>query len=105
MDTTIYLIRHSEPLNVQSGSVRTIEPLLLKNEKTPLSINGEKIAERYANTEEFTNLNLVYSSKKYNTKNKIAIQSENLYSAQITSKNMVLGNIQSTLINLEFINV
>lgn len=47
---------------------------------------------------------LTFSTKKYNTKNKIAIQSENLYSAQITSKNMVLGNIQSTLINLEFIN-
>lgn len=55
----------------------------------------------------FTNLlvkMLAFSTKKYNTKNKIAVQSENLYSATITSKHMVIGNIQTTLINLEFIN-
>lgn len=62
MNTTIYLIRHSEPFKVHRGSVRTNEPILLENEKSPLSINGEKMAERFSNIEEFANLDLVYSS-------------------------------------------
>ena len=62
MNTTIYLIRHSEPFKVHRGSVRTNETILLENEKSPLSINGEKMAERFANIEEFTNLDIVYSS-------------------------------------------
>ena len=49
MNTTIYLIRHSEPFKVHRGSVRTNENFLLENEKSPLSINGEKMAERFAN--------------------------------------------------------
>ena len=62
MNTTIYLIRHSEPFKVHRGSVRTNETILLENEKSPLSINGEKMAERFANMEEFKNLDMVYSS-------------------------------------------
>lgn len=62
MNTTIYLIRHSELFKVHRGSVRTNEPILLENEKSPLSINGEKMAERFANMEEFKNLDVVYSS-------------------------------------------
>lgn len=62
MSTTIYLIRHSEPFKVHRGSVRTNETILLENEKSPLSINGEKMAERFANMEEFKNLDMVYSS-------------------------------------------
>lgn len=62
MNTTIYLIRHSEPFKVHRGSVRTNETILLENEKSPLSINGEKMAERFANIEEFKNLDMVYSS-------------------------------------------
>ncbi len=62
MNTTIYLVRHSEPFKVHRGNVRTNETILLENEKSPLSINGEKIAEQFANYEEFKNLDLVYSS-------------------------------------------
>lgn len=62
MNTTIYLIRHSEQFKVHRGSVRTNETILLENEKSPLSINGEKMAEQFANMEEFKNLDLVYSS-------------------------------------------
>jgi 2,3-bisphosphoglycerate-dependent phosphoglycerate mutase len=62
MNTTIYLIRHSEPFKVHRGNVRTNETILLENEKSPLSINGEKIAERFANMEEFKKLDVVYSS-------------------------------------------
>lgn len=42
MNTTIYLIRHSEPFKVHRGNARTNETILLENEKSPLSINGEK---------------------------------------------------------------
>lgn len=62
MNTTIYLVRHSEPFKVHKGNVRTNETILLENEKSPLSINGEKMAERFANMEEFKNLDLIYSS-------------------------------------------
>lgn len=62
MNTTIYLIRHSEPFKVHRGNVRANETILLENEKSPLSINGEKLAERFANMEEFKNLDVVYSS-------------------------------------------
>ena len=62
MTTTIYLIRHSEPFKVHRGNVRTNETILLKNEKSPLSIHGEKMAEEFAKSEEFKNLDLVYSS-------------------------------------------
>ena len=62
MTTTIYLIRHSEPFKVHRGNVRTNETILLENEKSPLSIHGEKMAEEFAKSEEFKNLDLVYSS-------------------------------------------
>lgn len=62
MTTTIYLIRHSEPFKVHRGNVRTNETILLENEKSPLSIQGEKMAEEFAAIEEFKNLDSVYSS-------------------------------------------
>lgn len=62
MNTIIYLIRHSEPFKVHRGSVRTNETLLVENEKSPLSIEGEKLAEQFASMSEFKNLDLVYSS-------------------------------------------
>lgn len=62
MNTTIYLIRHSEPFKVHRGNVKTNETILIENEKSPLSINGEKMAEKFSNIEEFKNLDVVYSS-------------------------------------------
>ena len=62
MSTTIYLIRHSEPFKVHRGNVKTNETILIENEKSPLSISGEKIAEKFSNIEEFKNLDVVYSS-------------------------------------------
>lgn len=47
---------------------------------------------------------LIYSTKKYNTKNKLAIESENLYNALISSKFITVGNLEGILIDLEFIN-
>ena len=41
MNTTIYLIRHSNPFKEHLGTITTKEPLLIQNEKSPLSILGE----------------------------------------------------------------
>lgn len=62
MQTEIYLIRHSEPFKVHRGNCNTQESILIENEKSPLSINGEKMAEEFSNNEEFKNLDVVYSS-------------------------------------------
>lgn len=47
---------------------------------------------------------LTYSTKKYNTKSELAIKSENLYNAVISSKYITIGNLEGILIGLEFIN-
>ena len=65
--TTIYLIRHSEPFKVHRGNINAKESILLENEKSPLSINGEKMAENFANIDEFNNLDVVYSSNYVRT--------------------------------------
>ncbi|MBQ7140281.1 MAG: histidine phosphatase family protein [Bacilli bacterium] len=62
MNTVIYLIRHSEPFKVHRGITNTNESILMENEKSPLSIDGEKLAEKMALLEEFKNLDIVYSS-------------------------------------------
>ena len=62
MQTIIYLIRHSEPFKVHVGLKLTNETILQENEKIPLSVTGEKEAEKYANNSEFKNLNSVWSS-------------------------------------------
>ena len=62
MITTIYLIRHSEPFKVHRGNSNTHESILIENEKSPLSINGEKLTEEFASYKEFKNLDEVISS-------------------------------------------
>lgn len=62
MQTEIYLIRHSEPFKVHRGNSNTRESILMENEKSPLSINGEKMAEKFAGYNEFKKLDVVYSS-------------------------------------------
>lgn len=62
MNTIVYLIRHSEPFKIHRGTVKTNESILIENEKTPLSIDGERLAERISSLSEFKNLDLVYSS-------------------------------------------
>lgn len=61
MKTTIYLIRHSEPLKgINHFSNR--DCLQVKNEKNPLSVNGERKAFMLSECEEFSNIDLVISS-------------------------------------------
>lgn len=62
MITTIYLIRHSIPFKEHKGITNTNETILIENEKSPLSIAGEKLAEEKSLQEEFKNLDIVYSS-------------------------------------------
>ena len=66
-NTTVYLIRHSEPFKVHRGKKNTNESLLIENEKTPLSINGEKMAEKIAKKSEFIGLDVVSSSNYVRT--------------------------------------
>ena len=60
--TTIYLMRHSEPFKVHRGIEDIHEDLLFSNIKTPLSVDGEKLAEKISNNSEFDNLDAVWSS-------------------------------------------
>lgn len=67
MITTIYLIRHSIPFKEHIGTKNTNETILIENEKSPLSIAGEKLAEKKSLQEEFKNLDIVYSSNYVRT--------------------------------------
>lgn len=60
--TTVYLMRHSEPFKVHRGLEIVNEDMLFSNIKTPLSINGEKLAEEKSNNIEFDNIDVVWSS-------------------------------------------
>jgi predicted Zn-dependent peptidase len=48
--------------------------------------------------------NMVYSTKKYNTKNKIAIVGEELYGARVASSYNISGKCQSLSFSLGFLN-
>ena len=60
--TTIYLIRHSEPFKIHRDIEDVEESLIFSNIKTPLSVNGEQLAEKISNNKEFNNLDVVWSS-------------------------------------------
>lgn len=60
--TTIYLIRHSEPLKKDIEIKNAKENILIENEKMPLSVSGEKLSEEISNDLEFSNLDVVWSS-------------------------------------------
>ena len=48
--------------------------------------------------------NLVYSSKKYNTKNKMAIKGEELYGAKVSASFGITGRLESFIFSLDFVN-
>lgn len=48
--------------------------------------------------------NLTYTSKKYNTKNKIAIKGEELYGARVSTSSSVMGNTSQFIVSLDFLN-
>lgn len=61
METTIYLIRHSEQLRLK-GENFSEDSSQIKNEKIPLSINGEILAQSLSNIEELKNIDFLFSS-------------------------------------------
>lgn len=61
MQTTIYLIRHSESLKIKDGPT-SAKIDQLKNEKLPLSENGEMLALKLSENEELQNIDKLYSS-------------------------------------------
>ena len=81
MKTTVYLMRHSIPFKEHKGLKISNESILIENEKSPLSIAGEKLAEEKSLQSEFKNLDSVYSSNyvraistaKYFTTDKVNI--------------------------------
>lgn len=62
MKTTIYLIRHSEPMKRKPIQFNNSDSLQIWNEKVPLSVNGEKKAELLSKSEEMKDIDLVISS-------------------------------------------
>ena len=60
--TTVYLVRHSEPFKVHLGIEDVSESLLFENIKSPLSVRGEKLAEKISLNKEFSDIDVVWSS-------------------------------------------
>ena len=58
--TTIYLIRHSKPLEV--NNTFNNDNLQMRNEKSSLSIEGEQIAQEKLSNKEFENIDVILSS-------------------------------------------
>lgn len=65
--TTVYLMRHSEPFKEHRGIEDIRENILFSNIKTPLSVNGEHLAEKISTNSEFNNLDVVWSSNYVRT--------------------------------------
>ena len=61
MSTYIYLIRHSEPIK-NINNIVNYDNLQIQNEKTPLSVEGEKKAENLIKKEELKKIDVVFSS-------------------------------------------
>ena len=60
--TTVYLVRHSEPFKVHRGIEETKEDILSSNIKTPLSVDGELLAQTKSKEKEFDKIDVVWSS-------------------------------------------
>ena len=60
--TTVYLMRHAEPFKKHRGIEETSEDILFSNIKSPLSVDGEKMAEEKSKDNEFNNIDVVWSS-------------------------------------------
>lgn len=58
--TVVYLIRHSKTQKVNNSFNN--DNLQIQNEKSILSIEGERIAQEKLNNEEFNNIDILYSS-------------------------------------------
>lgn len=62
MKTIVYISRHSEPFRNFLGEYNVNEIEQIRNEKNPLSVNGEKKAEELSNLPELNGVEVLYSS-------------------------------------------
>lgn len=60
--TTVYISRHSEPFRKLIGEYNVNEVEQIRNEKNPLSVNGEKYAKELSEREELQKVDVLYSS-------------------------------------------
>lgn len=60
--TIVYLSRHSQPFRKLLGEYQVNEIEQIRNEKNPLSVDGEKYAEEMSNYSELLNVDILYSS-------------------------------------------
>ena len=60
--TTIYLLRHSQPFRKLLGKYNVSEVEQLRNEKNPLSVDGERLAKEMSKRDELQNIDAIYSS-------------------------------------------
>lgn len=60
--TTIYLLRHSQPFRKLLGEYNVNEVEQIRNEKNPLSVDGERLALEMSKKEELNNIDAIYSS-------------------------------------------
>lgn len=65
--TTVYLVRHAEPFKPHRGIEEINEDILFSNIKSPLSVDGEKMAEEKSKDKEFDNIDVVWSSNYVRT--------------------------------------
>ena len=61
--TTVYISRHSIPFKEHRGKENFNEDSLIKNKMTPLSVNGEKVAEKLSELDCLQNVDIVWSSE------------------------------------------
>ena len=60
--TTVFISRHSQPFRKLLGEYKVNEVGQIRNEKTPLSVDGEKYAEQMSDYPELFNIDVLYSS-------------------------------------------
>ncbi len=60
--TIVYISRHSQPFRKLLGEYKVNEIEQIRNEKNPLSVDGEKYAEEMSNYSELLDVDVLYSS-------------------------------------------
>ena len=60
--TIVYLMRHSKPFRKLLGEYNANEIEQIRNEKNPLSCEGEELAKEMSKYNELQSINILYSS-------------------------------------------
>lgn len=60
--TKIYLLRHSQPFRKLLGEYNSNDVEQIRNEKNPLSVDGERLAREMSERKELQNIDVIYSS-------------------------------------------